>query len=299
MATDYPEVIEPSVPFYAYSIARVNKIRHKIESDEAALSMLGDVLTGKKLLAIARSLQPYFSDAVRVKTIQQSMRHRIDCKLTRASLKEDAWLLSGGIAKLEVGVPVAPWFRQLVQEWVPIQYVDEVPTRSASGNPGSVFYCRVLAGSPSGKLFETFYSTKFCHWFAERELGFSGLRGKRVFQRNCDIMNLRCYVLLDNGRGSNQPSFVHYKITSSLLDYNRQLIRIRNRDAESCPVGYEHHCYQCPLGYDKCDWGTHPVTYELAECEHCKQESWLDPRKKSLGLCVVCDRAKRMARQKQ
>jgi hypothetical protein len=299
MSTDYQEVVESTVPFQPYSIAKVNKIRHKIENDETALSLLGDTLTGTKIQAIATSLRPYFSAAVSVKTLKKSLRHRIDCKLTRSSLKEDAWLLSGGVAKLENGIPVAPWFRQITQEWVPIQYVDEVPLRSASGKPGSLFYCRVLAGSPAGKLFETFYSTKFCHWFAERELGFSGMRGKYVFQRNCDIMSLRCYVLLASGKGSDQPSFLQYKMTTSFLDYNKRLIKIRNRDIESCPLQYEHHCYQCPLGYDKCDWGTHPVTYELILCEHCNRESWTDPRKKSLGLCIDCDRAKRMTRQKQ
>lgn len=298
MSTDYQDAVESAVPFQSYSILRVNKIRHSIECDETALSMLGDLLTGKKLLAIARSLQPYFPATVSLRVIRQSLRHRIDCRLTRDSLKQDAWLLSGGIAKLEAGIPVSPWFRQLVQEWVPIQYVDEIPSRSMSGKPGSVFYCRVLAGSPAGRLFETFYSTKFCAWFAERELGFAGFKGKHVFQRNCDIMSLRTYVLLDCGRGSDQPNFIQYKMTSSFLAYNKQLIKVRNREAESCPVGYEHHCYQCPLGYDQCDWGTHPVTYTLAKCEHCEKESWLDPRKKSLGLCVECDRAKRMARQK-
>ena len=286
------------VAYVAYPLNRLAKVRQALRSDVRLLAKLGVVPTAEDFTEMAAIYRELLPTGVEFETVRQSLEHRVGVRVTRDNLSADAWLLSGNAPALQAGQVVRPWAIQLTPEWIPVQVVDEALHRTQRGKFGSIFHVRVLAGSSAGQLFETFRTTRFCSWLSQ-SLGFSKPFKNRPFQRNAEFMNLRFYALaVLNPRGP-QPTFDKFYVPPSMVAYNVRLLKVRNRDAEPCPQGYQHHCYLCSLGYDRCVHATHPTTYVRGECVVCKNpQALLDPRKIALGVCTKCDTHQRLSHKK-
>lgn len=292
----YKRKVIHGVPLVSLPIVRLQRARRAIQSDETLLSKIDGVPDYQDFTDIAKVYKKYLPAAVSLKTIRQSLEHRVSTILSVDKLAEDAWLLTGNVDSLVAGQIVRPWSVQILPEWLGVQIVDMALHRTLRGKAGAIFSLRVLTGSSAGHLFELFKTLKFCGWLAQ-VLGFTNQTGKRPFQRVSEFMNLQLYVLAVPGQ-DKQPVFEKFYVSPAMHQRNRKLLAVRNRDVVDCPKGYHHHCYACPLGYDQCGFAVHPTTYVHASCHICKLDNVLvDPRKLSLEICVQCDNRRRLSKK--
>lgn len=296
MAAEVVKIIQ-GVALVARPIDSLRKIRERLRKHPLLLGLLGGEMTPAEFAAVAKVYRELLPGNIQLRFISRSLEHRIGVKISQETLAEDAWLLTGNYDSLRRGVTVRPWLAQQSPEWVPLQVVETVMHRTQSNKVGAVFYLRALAGSPAGQLFETFRTTKFCRWLA-RDLGFTRDEGRRPFRRIDEMVNLRLYaLLLPNDRGP-QPLFDKFCVTSAFQSHNIKLLKVRNREFEACPKRYQHDCHACPLGYDRCQYATHPLTYVKAECGVCKRpDAITDPRRVQLGICVRCHLSRKLAKR--
>jgi hypothetical protein len=256
---------DPALPTPpAYNLKQIFASRNRI-IEEGFSDFLGYTPTGDCFNDLVRQVARQLPD-VKVHVVYDSLTHLAGVTLTPQLIKETAWRLAGNKQRLGKGYPVPPWTAQQSQEWVPVQVVDFEAKDSAKGKPGVLYRLRVLAGTPTPMLLSKWWPRGFCYSLARR-MGFTWSRHGLPYKHPSDLVRLRMLILLDPLYSKYDAlDFKHVECPSGLKAWNRPLIEMRNRKQGkgvwACPMGFQHHCHQCPVGYDRCPAGEHPITIQ-------------------------------------
>ena len=295
---------EPRIRLVPYNLNQVFKLKRELTEalDVTYRDCIVDAEGLSDVVAIVCNILP---GKIQEGCVRDSLRHLAGVKLDRRLIRTESWRLAGNIRSLKAGTPVPPWRVQRFQEWVPLQITDCKLMRTPKRKKlGALFTFRVLAGRPCTQLFNTFWSQRFCQFFAAHS-GFSSRRGDIPFSRMEEFVRLRFYGLLkpvsdklDARNAFDGRSLIveQYYTNSSFEKFNKAQLRQRARlGGFKCPRNYKHACHQCPVGYDLCPAAVHPRTYEKHECDVCGNEHWFDPMWVALGICVDCQRKRDMS----
>lgn len=274
------------------NIARILKLKAKIETDIDLLSFVGSVPTGKDfedLLACFRRLLP---KTIASYVVDESLASLAGQTITPAILAETAWRLAGNLTRLSRGFVVPPWTHQVRREWVPVHVNGARQELSGRGTPLVRYSGVVLAGSPASLRFDKVWPQRFLPIIAGH-IGFTRMRGEYPYQHFRQFIGLRLRVLFDPALSENRPVFdkVDDKQPSNILRWNRSLLSWRARKTWRCPKDYrlpEHPCHLCPVGLEDCLAAVHPKTYVIRSCLRCKRNKFHDPAGRS-KICLDCE----------
>lgn len=192
--------------------------------------------------------------------VRQSVADLAGELLTAERLKATVWRLAGNLHLLKAGQPVPPWSGIAKPgDWCAVQVMSVVPEPEARKPSVRVAY-KVLAGRPCPLDDSAVWSFGYAR-MAARQLGFTSARRARPFRSVYELTSLRLYLLLDPVKTSPSGlriSKVH--CPPAAMKWNRRLLDMRQRVDWTCPHGFRHHCFNCPVGYDECPAATHPET---------------------------------------
>lgn len=243
-------------------------------------------ITGDVIFALTDEILTALPDTVSRNAVFESIRIMAGTTLTTKIAAKLAWRLAGNIDLLTAGEPVLPWTRQMQDELVPV-CVERVTPMRRKDKYGYLFHCRVLAGTPCAEVITQFFSANSCRAIS-RVVGFS-TNSWGPFQYGgigVHFVNLLFFAHLDAAKSRDKPVFYKVSVSSSMLKANKQLLGVRCRQV-SCPIGYEHACANCFVGYDECSFAVHAKTFVEAFCRACKSDSFFDPEADGL-MCVNC-----------
>lgn len=269
----------PKVP--VFNISRVFEIRDRL-MDLCLCSYVGTVPTGdefERMVEDVREVLDRSKDKVDHYSLHASLRHLAGQELTEARLYDVAWRLAANLKTLKEGIPVPPWVRQQFEEWVPVQvvasrYAIQKKPYERHGRSGRMMRFKILSGSPAPLEITQWWSNSKIDVVAYA-IGFRR-RPPMIKADGSELMSMRFAVLIEPGLSLREPGFYHVSCPPSFMEYNRELIKLRRRIGFECPEGYDHQCYQCPLGVRSCVAACHPEDYEEDVCSACGQNWWFD-----------------------
>jgi len=228
-------------------------------------------------------------------TAYESVRYLSGQELTASEADMLAWRLAGNAGRLKQGTSVPPWSVQRTQEWVPLLIERLVKGRNSRNVMGYMGEFRVLAGTPAGMLIRHFWKHTAAGVVARR-IGFTLRNGRYPFTNSAAMVGLRMLGHLDPLRSRDTPSFFEVTCSPSMVAWNRKnVLKLRLRvDRTRCPRNYTHACWQCAIGYEECEAGTHRLNYQVGACGQCGEgHTAFDPEDPS-DVCVACSAANRM-----
>lgn len=272
------------------SISSVLKLKKKIDTNLGVAEFVGMVLTGDTYLYFVKSIHDLLPKGVDWDTLDDSLIHLTGQELTDVTLSDEAWRLAGNLHMLKAGVPVKPWTHQRTPEWMPTQIIGCKWMRDRFENPGMLYRFRILAGSACPLQVFQFWSLKKIYYVASC-LGFSKPWDKYAFADPAEFVGLRCLQYLDIQAGE-KPVFSRVanlsELKNSLFNYNKRLLMARARIDFECPKKFIHECFRCPIGYLTCELATHREDYKVRFCPRCQQDTWFDPGRPNVKICVSC-----------
>ena len=229
-------------------------------------------------------------------TVFESVRNMAGNPLGRLDAIRLAWRLAGNVKALKEGRPVPPWTAQREDEWVPLQIMRVHKTRNAKDVIGYEVTTRVMAGSPCPLKLSSFWSIRVAKYVSS-QIGFSKPWHKYPYSEPVDMVGLRMYGLIEAARSRGKPEFHEIQCSDSLKQWNRDnVLKGRLRVGIKCPNEYQHACRVCAIGYDRCQYATHPKTFTVGFCNGCGTENaTFDPDDPSphCADCAVKARLKR------
>ena len=267
----------------AFSYIRIRQYRDRI-ANRALRPYFDANVAGDTLRDMCRDVLAELPDSVSQPAVFDSIRALAGIKITKHIAADLAWRLAGNIERLKDGQPVLPWTRQLEDELVPVN-VEHVRPYKRKNTPGYMFDCRALAGSPCPMSFMQFFSNNSCRAIAQT-LGFSAPWGAYPYTTAMHFVNLLFFAHVEAAKSRELPFFAKVSVSSSMFKENRARIEVRTR-ARPCPDQYEHSCVHCWLGYDQCEFATHPRTYVTRPCDACRSDGFFDPNDRGV-LCMRC-----------
>ncbi len=244
------------------------------------------VLSGDNVYALSSGLLDFLPSTVSVPAVFETVRAIAGSTLNRRTANEFAWLVAGNVDRLVDGVPVSAWTQQLEDEALPVRVETVIPTRRRD-EFGFVFQCRALAGTYCPQVISQFFSARTCKIFS-RVVGFSNTPwGPHQYGAVAQhFTNLMFFAHIEAARSREKPVFRNISVSSGMLRANKTLIEVRCR-TKPCPLGFEHACSQCHMGYNECSYAVHPKTYVEQECRVCSKMSFFDPD--DIGImCINC-----------
>lgn len=276
-------------PIRPLNLPRVFKVKATLV--ETMEPFLETQLNGKNLRLLAEEISFDLPGDVQYQVVLDSIRHLAGTKLHPKTARMEAWRLAGNLRQLKGQNPVKPWRQQEKPEWMPMQVVSCDTLRTKRGKLGAVFTARILAGTACTLLTEFFWTLRFCGYFSN-SMGYTGRRGKHPFHKMEEFYGLRFYGLAELPKPDEErqrfPVFRQVRVSSSLLKFNQNIIRMRDRVGFKCPEGYKCKCFQCHVGADQCPAAVHPDTFVRELCDDCKRKTWFQPGTEAMGLCVGC-----------
>lgn len=227
--------------------------------------------------------------------------------LTREALSTAAWRLAGNEKSLIAGAVVNPWQFQASYELVTAQ-ITKCKMKMGGRHCGQIGHelaFRVLHGSPCPLEIYQWWSMRKCYYLALRKdeahqgFGFTRTRLKPrmneevfPFQHPRELVGLRCLLVLEPDLSTDTaPGFHTITFTSTICNYNKELLRYRARvlPKYKCPYDFDIACFSCPIGQDKCRAGTHRMTYVYKKCSHCGEDDCPhDPEDTFHDYCIDC-----------
>jgi len=286
-----------TTPLVTCNLTQIQRLKRKIQSHNDFLGLLGGVPEPEDLVELADTLKTLLPEGLRDEPIRQSCLALAGVSLTKESLNSFAWRIAANVGRLRQGKPVAPWQCQTADEWVPMVIQRFEPWRNKKNELGGVFNLQILAGTPCEQKVRKFFSDRFCRWVSQK-IGFTPTWKKFPFKKSDELVGLRLYGLVLAEKSRERPFFEQIAAPASIIKFNRDLISKRARVGYECPAGFKHACYQCPIGYDSCECGTHPVTYQTIKCRMCHKSSVVEPHEAQLQICIFCKHRENTKRRK-
>lgn len=262
----------------------VLSLKKTIMSDPDLSLLVGVTFSQKRRKLFIGRLMQLLPKGVVKSAVETSVSALGDGVANEDELHRFVWMLAGNVNRLKRGQPVYPWQRYKADEWMPVQIVATYPKRDLRDVLGAEFVFRVLAGSACPMLVTKFWSIKFCRFLAP-QLGFTR-RGAAQFAEPSQLVGLRAYAHFTKNKSGTGLYFD--QVLAGFSDHNRTLMKNRARVEFECPENFIHPCHRCHVGYDKCPVGTHPKTFVNSYCSSCETDSWFDPSKPKITVCINC-----------
>lgn len=244
-----------------YDLGKVNRMR-----DEMFETVFGDYLgarpEGEDFTDLVHALAKYLNISTTVAF--ESVRTLAGRQIDKRVAGETAWRLAGNLQRLRAGIAVPPWVYQCEREVVPVQAMSCEFQQTKRGRIMGAFRLRVMAGTPAPMVLASWWSRSFCHMLARR-LGYTSYRGQFPFSHSTEIVNMRMLLLLDPQETyDGKPGFKDVRCSPSLKRWNRVIIekrfRRQGKQQWECPYRFDHHCFECRIGYTDCPAATHRIT---------------------------------------
>lgn len=297
-----------------YSIPRILKLKKKIK-DAVEFEYHGYAHIAEAYDVFVNHISSLLPKVDR-DVVYESLRTYAGVPLMDPQIEELAWRLAGNIQRLQAGIPVPPWSSLIEDEWVPVQIQDihrfrigprkskeekkdkkvkKGPTRGAA-----TAFIKVLGGYPAGTVIEKFLTDKAC-FFIRVRLGFSQFPNdptdmyreqKKAYPlaEVNELTGMRFMALLTSEAYKEGKYFSNVACTSSMVKWNREIMKRRQRDGFNCPRGLplaSLPCHKCFFGRDRCPAACHRLTYVPQHCAKCNKRSYHDPARPG-QVCVQC-----------
>ena len=269
---------------YTQTIRRRNELYANVFSRH-----IGTVLDGATLNVITEQVMLYLPQRTAKNAVYESLRVYAGTQISQKTAAEIAWRLAGNVLRLIDNIPVIPWVVQVEDEVVPV-IVEQVSPGQRKDKQGYYFTLRCVGGSPCPMQFRHFISRVAMKVLA-RTVGFSGNSwGKHPYAGKAQhFVGLLFFAHVEADRCRDQPYFHKISASSSMLKHNKSLLDVRCR-AAPCPNNFQHHCLDCHVGTDQCQFSTHKHTYDVRFCDSCQKDSFFDTRMPAM-MCIRCQRA--------
>lgn len=212
----------------------------------------------------------------------------INMSLDRETLSNLCWRLAACHDNLERHEGVEGSFRQVEEQWVPLQILESVYTKPSAKTGAAQLNItfRVMSGQFGGLKFNQVIPYKYVVGKLAKEIGCAIYKPVH----HLEIIGMWFVAMLS----TDDPQFPRINeihAPSNAISCNRKL---RAERRKPCHNGYNHACHACPIGYlikDGCNLNcyraTHPRTFIKRFCEECKTEAFFDPVSRS-SRCVSC-----------
>lgn len=234
----------------SYDLQMLETHRQKFR-DSVFFEFAGDALEGADFARLMYLINRAFP-GLDQKAVWESVRNLAGQQMTSALITQTCWRLAGNLHRLRTGICVPPWHLQYAPEWVPVQVVSH--TRINRRNKWCTQYrLRILAGTSCPNVMIKTWADSFARVVSGR-LGFSAPWGKYPLVDLAELVNLRFYAYIEPAQcQGGRPDFERIACSQSMQDWNRILIKQRRRVDFKCPQGFEHQCFECPMGYVDCE----------------------------------------------
>ena len=225
--------------------------------------------------------------------VRDVLRTFVGRRVTALELRQAAWRIAGNSSTIAAGNVVTPVTSSTITGlgWVPVELLRMWPTRR--GN--HLFYeLRVvaLAGAAAGIEVDTLWPQKFIPIVASN-LGFTPKYKKRPLDHPTELVGLWFFTTFKPNKNGDGVTIEGVKCSTVCQSHNRKLIDMRKR-LEPCPKQYQHACFRCAVGQDRCIAATHRLTYLLKSCAMCGEKKPMDPEC-SDSICISCWQGRRTA----
>ena len=245
-------------------------------------------LQGDVLDQVVTQLRRELPNGISRDVLFESVRGLAGVTLTELEATRLAWRLAGNIPRLRTGEAATPWATQREDEWVPLQITQALEGRDRRDKRGYHFTFRVLAGSSCPDTLNAFWSRAFIRMVARR-IGFGAPWGRYPFHRGPELVGLRLLGEVSASRSVYRPTFHEVAAPSGLIKWNRERVLRQRLRIIPCPLGFQHACHRCAVGYDQCVAGTHRSAYVQRTCDLCGTEAaYFDPDRQT-PHCISCD----------
>ncbi len=271
-----------------YNVQSILRLRNKIIT--ALYAYPGTTPSGESYESLVLDTLSVLPPDVAMETVHSSLQHLAGKALSEKDIKTFAWRLAANLPKLKAGKAIRPWTIQKELEWVVVQVASALLCEHKK-QLAYEYTLVALTGSVASTQFTKVWTIKFLS-FMNRELGFTAPWGEYPFTNGLEIVGLRFLIELDPAVCRDKLVFDKVKVNSSSLNWNKSLIKMRNRDGFACPENYSTPCYLCWKGYASCPAACRPVDLKQKYCSLCENDSaWID-EEISKDVCVECFRVK-------
>lgn len=233
-----------------FYVDRCLKLRNWLANIEL-LDFYGQLASAEVLVDLAEVVALFL--AVDVETVHSSSLYLLNTQLTAQSLWDYAWRLCGNRDRLRSKQVVLPWQHQLHDEKMPIQVMDCLGQESHSDRYS--FRIRVLCGSACSMSLSVSWSMPMCRLLARRA-GYTSNRHSRPFRNHTELVNMRFLALASATKSKERPIFTEYTVPPGFKKRNVSIIELRCRRIDGrpwqCPERFDHACFECAAGYDRC-----------------------------------------------
>jgi hypothetical protein len=269
----------------SFNISAITDLRSRL-IERVFLQRYHETVEGVQLDYLVNDLSQLLPKPMRRDAIFETARQLLGIELTPEVCFNFSWMLAGNVPTLKAGRAVMAWHGQVSDEWVPLQATRcELQRHPRTNDLGDLLTLRILAGSPTGMVTTRFLSRRFATALGRR-IGFSASYEKYPFSEAKQLVGLRFLGEIMAAKSHKEPRFENIKCPASLIDYNREVLKIRLHHVP-CERGYTHPCHRCVIGYRDCPAGTHRETYVKQFCTKCGEENYFDPDAKS-EHCIKC-----------
>lgn len=278
----------------SFNLSDIERRRNQIAN--ALEERVGQAINADELASVVRGRLPA---GVRYDTVFESVRYLAGRTLTADEALRLSARLAGNLKRLKEGKATPPWSAQHEDEWVPMQVLRMVKRRNNKDRLGYDATLRVLAGTPCPMKISAFWSGGALRLIAS-DVGFSRPWGKYPFKGSAALVGLRLLGRIEASRSQGRPFFHEVKCPQSMVNWNREnVLKLRLRVGQRCPLNYRHECWQCAIGYEQCQAATHYRTYQVGNCVQCgNAQAAFDPEDPS-PHCVSCTAVARQRSNQQ
>jgi hypothetical protein len=280
----------------AYNLKAIDKLRQKLTSDPTVWKFYSVILVGEDFATFVLTIGRLLGGNVPSEALTETCMDLLGQELTEQRFDAFARRVAANATRLRKGEPIRPWTRQDADEWAPVEVRRAWFGRNRRDEPGCYFLVEVLAGSPVGHRVTRFWTSPQYNYVA-RDLGFDSK--SHPLQHPYQLVRLRFSALFEPRLSEESPGFQRIQATASQQDYNETILEGRFFREPGCrPKGFVHACHACWLGYGKCPYAVHPLTYRQAACENCLDpRAWHDPADDT-DMCITCANKLRMKPRK-
>lgn len=275
-------------------------------------TFLGQVLTDVTFHAFIDRLHALLPANILRDTVLNSNKSLAAKTLTPSLLQDTCWRMAGNVDSLSYQKAVPVWMSQAQHEWVAAAIIRTRPVKMRS-QIATCFTFRILSGTPVTLTLTQTWSNKKSHYLAKfrdeqnHGFGFGTSRvngrgeqtGRLLFVDTRQFFGLQCLLLIDPELSKDAPVASEIGHTGATMGHNQKLLKGRDRLESDCvkKLPGNPECFCCPIGVDKCIYGTHPLTYTVAICSLCGQKGFVDPADiEYKSLCIQCSRKERLSK---